>query len=469
MNLKDVEVRRDGSKMPRPSKRVSPDTLGGRIRAARQELHLSLAEVAGDRYSTSLISQIERNRVDPSQESLRYLAERLELPLEDLVALAQQQRNSEVEVSRYKVYEEQRVQAQQAIANGRPQEALNALQDLPLSQIPLSTRWRLAALRGLANFNLRKFVAAQRDFQTAVAEKPESVPSDQHLEVMLLYLYLAASSRELGQLQDALAQYQDALKLMNIGTSLRYIAEAHWGLAFTAFELAKQEADAAGTPVEGQHLQTALSHAESARTLYHAIGDELKAAALSCEIGLIQQERGRLDEARTLLRGVLEQWQPQLTELVDNTPAGNRRRQERANVVSAAACYLAGVELEAGNNQEALSYVRQAEETGRQSYILRRAEAAMMLGRILEAMSKDNPECDGEEAEQAFRRAIRELEPTDRLAALIQAHDLLGRHLLKKGKISEGERELNRARALSHYVPSVGGALTPESGNGENQ
>ncbi len=94
--------------MPRPSKRVSPDTLGGRIRAARQELHLTLAEVAGDRYSTSLISQIERNRVDPSQESLRYLADRLELPLEDLVAWAQQQRNSEVEVSRYKVYEEQR-------------------------------------------------------------------------------------------------------------------------------------------------------------------------------------------------------------------------------------------------------------------------------------------------------------------------------------------------------------------------
>jgi transcriptional regulator with XRE-family HTH domain len=459
-----------GADMPRPSKRVSPDTLGGRIRAARQELHLSLAEVAGDRYSTSLISQIERNRVDPSQESLRYLAERLQLPLDDLVALAQQQRNSEVEVSRYKLYEEQRLQAQQAIATGRPQDALSALADLPLTQIPLSTRWRLAALRGQANFNLRRFVAAQRDFLAAVAEKPESVPSDQHLEVMLLFLYLAASSRELGQLQDALTQYQNALKLMNIGTSLRYIAEAHWGLAFTAFELARQEADASeAQQAPAELMQMALSHAESARTLYHAIGDELSAAALSCEIGLIQQAAGRLEEARSLLRGVLEQWQPRLSEPVESTPAGTRRRQERANVVSAAACYLAGVELEAGNSQDALSYVQQAEEAGRQSYILRRAEAAMMRGRILEAMSQQNPECDGEEAEQAFRQAIRELEPTDRLAARILAHDLLGRHLLKKGKTREGERELNRARALSHYVPSVGGALTPESGNGDNQ
>ncbi|HET8852597.1 MAG TPA: helix-turn-helix domain-containing protein [Ktedonobacteraceae bacterium] len=455
--------------MPRPSKRVSPDTLGGRIRAARQELHLSLAEVAGERYSTSLISQIERNRVDPSQESLRYLAERLELPLEDLAALAQQQRNSEVEVSRYKIYEEQRIQAQQALANNRPREALKLLEDLPIAQIPLPARWRLVALRGQCYFNLRQFVSAQRDFLAAVAEKPEIVPSDQNPEVMLLYLYLAAASRELGQLDDALKQYQVALKMMNVGTSLRYIAEAEWGMAFTAFELAKRAADESGSPhVAGSLVQTALHHAESARTMYQAIGDELNVAALSCEIGLIEQASGRLDEARTMLRRVLEQWQPILAEPVENTSAGQRRKQERANVISAAACYLAGVELEAGNHEAALAYVRQAEDAGKQSYILRRAEAAMMLGRILETMSINHPECDGSEAERAFRKAIEELEPTDRLAAKILAHDLLGRHLLKKGKTREGEIELNRARGLSHFVPTLGSALTPESSNGGN-
>ena len=62
--------------MPRPLKNVSPDTLGGRIRAARQTLHLSLSEVAGQEYSTSLISQIERNKIEPSAGSLKYLAER---------------------------------------------------------------------------------------------------------------------------------------------------------------------------------------------------------------------------------------------------------------------------------------------------------------------------------------------------------------------------------------------------------
>jgi transcriptional regulator with XRE-family HTH domain len=68
----------------------------------------------------SLISQIERNRVDPSPESLRYLAERLELPLEDLEALAREQRHSEAEVEHYKFYEELRVQAELALATNRP-------------------------------------------------------------------------------------------------------------------------------------------------------------------------------------------------------------------------------------------------------------------------------------------------------------------------------------------------------------
>src|SRR5258708_22777309 len=88
--------------MPRPSKRVSPNTLGGIIRSARQNLHLSLAEVAGEKYSTSLISQIERNRIDPSAERLQYLAEQLRLPLDDFTLLAQQSRDTGAEESKIK-------------------------------------------------------------------------------------------------------------------------------------------------------------------------------------------------------------------------------------------------------------------------------------------------------------------------------------------------------------------------------
>lgn len=449
--------------MPRPSKRVSPDTLGGRIRAARQNLHLSLAEVAGERYSTSLISQIERNRVDPSQESLRYLAERLKLPFEDLMALAQQHRESEAEVSRYKVFEEQRMQAQQALANNRFHEALHALEGVDLAELPAHMRWRLAALRGQGHFNLREFRLAQNNFLYAMAEKPPIVLSDQALEAMMLALHLAATSRELGQVDDAAKYYEVALKMMDASTSLRYIAEAHWGMALVSFEQARRKADEAErTLVQGPEAEAALKHAENARILYQSIGDQLRAAALTCESGLIAQAAGHLEQARVSLRDVFETWKLKLDEVVEQTPAAKRCRQERANVVSAAACYLAGVELDAGNYDVALTYVQQAQEAGKESYTLRRAEAAMMLGSILEAQSREHPECDGRASEEAFRQAISELDKTDRIAAKIKALDLLGRHLLKYGKTDEGERVLDRARRLSQCVPTES-ALTPES------
>src|SRR5438874_4477356 len=225
--------------MPRPPKHVPPDTLGGRIRAARENLHLSLASVAAERYSTSLISQIERNRVDPSQESLQFLAEQLQLPLEDLKTLALQQRETEAEARQDKAYEELRVEASRALTAKRPYQARDLLQGLNLSQIPSALRWRLAALRGQCFFTLREFLAAQRDFMYAVTELPESIPADQHLEAMTLYLHLAAALRELEQPDAAFEHYQVALKMMNTSTSLNYVAEAHWGMSLVAFEQAQ--------------------------------------------------------------------------------------------------------------------------------------------------------------------------------------------------------------------------------------
>src|SRR6184192_2525819 len=116
--------------MPRPSKRVSPNTLGGVIRTARQSQHLSLVQVAGEKYSTSLISQIERNRIDPSVESLQYLSERLNLPFNELMVLAQQYRETATEESTFKSFDDRRVQASQLLVDNRPRRALEQLQDL---------------------------------------------------------------------------------------------------------------------------------------------------------------------------------------------------------------------------------------------------------------------------------------------------------------------------------------------------
>jgi len=338
-----------------------------------------------------------------------------------------------------------------------PREALGELVSFELRRLPSPLRWRIAALRGQCYFSLREFLEAQRLFGYALAEKPVLVPADQSLEAMLLRLHLGAASRELGLLNDAKEHYEAALKMMNPSTSLRHVAEAHWGMALVSFELARR------APDEGSQLQTALKHAESARTLYHAIGDELNAASLTCEIALIEEAAGHLDIARAALQGILASWRSKLDQPTDNTPVGQRNKKDAANVLSAAACYLADIELSDGHYDKALTYVQQALEAGKQSYILRRAEAAMMLGRILEAQGLEHPEQGDDAAEQAFRQAIAELEPTDRLAAKIHAHDLLGQHLLLKGKLDEGRKEIERARQLSHFVPKFSSAITPEN------
>jgi transcriptional regulator with XRE-family HTH domain len=435
--------------MPRPPKHVPPETLGGRIRAARESLNLSLKKVAAERYSTSLISQIERNRVEPSQESLEFLAEKLHLPLADLQILANQQREAVSDSCQYMFNEEQLSVALELLASKRPQEALDSLSTVSMAQILSPLRWRLAAVRGQCYFHLRQFLNAQNDFLYAVTEGPEVLPADQHLVALELHLHLAATLRELKQPDAAFEQYTIALSMMDATTSLHYVAEAHWGMSLIAFERAKKPFDAAHCArYKETQLQLALKHAENACILYRSIRESLRAALLTCQIGLIEQESGKRDQARQHLQEVLSTWMPELEKRAHAPEIQNEMEQrglhEVANVVSAAACSLAGIELETVNYPEALKYVQQAQYAGHMSYALRKAEAAIMLGRVLESINVLDPA-----AERAFRDAITLLAPTDRIAAQIRAHDALGRHLLKKGDTKAGEVELDIARSFS--------------------
>ncbi len=436
--------------MPRPSKRVAPDTLGGRLRAARQSLHLSLADVAGDRYSTSLISQIERNRVDPSPDSLRYLAERLKLPFDELQNLARQHRESETEANLYREYETKYAEISKLLARNQFAHAIDVFKMLDLDQMPHFMRWRTLALRGQTYYELREFSRAQRDFQSALTLLPASIGEEHQLEVVKLRLHLAAATRELNQLAAALEYYQAALNSMDSSTPLRYVAEAHWGLALVFYRQARNASlldgnTPAGQGASEQLLQEAWQHAEDARTLYNAITDNLHAALLQCQIALIEQERGQIEQGGRRLLGVLETWKPTLAE--DFQPeAGGRLHPlpERANVVSAAACYLAAIEYQAGRLEAALDYVHLALQAGAQSYKVRQAEALIMQGQILEARNAQDPAI-----EETFRQAVSILQGSDRRAIQAQAHYQLGRYLLTRGKTEEANREIEKVRELA--------------------
>ena len=440
--------------MPRPSKRISPETLGGRIRAARERLRLSLAEVASGHYSTSLLSQIERNKVEPSEESLRFLAERLQLCFEELSRLAQQQRRLGAEDDQEEFYAHLHIEAYQLLASKNTCQAIKLLKDVHFSRVPPALRWRLAALRGQAYFAKRKFLQAQQDFMYAASEQPapNTLPADQELEALLLHLHYAGALGELQRFEDAQKEYDITLQMVNAQTPFGYVAEAHWGNARIAFIQARKmqpkvQAGECQQKYRESILRTALEHAENARFLYRSIGQQLRAAAVTCQIALIERELGAVGKARDYLQEVLTSWSYMLNEPAAATPEQQREQREVANAVSIAARVLALIELEAGNYHTAFAYAQQALEAGKRSYKLRRAEAYSILGRILEAMQPSSPA-----AEEAFRLATQELADTDRIPARIDAHLRLGSYLIKIGKTAEGEEELEQAHFLSELV-----------------
>lgn len=437
--------------MPRPSKRVSLETLGGHIRAARERLHLSLADVANGHYSTSLISQIERNRIEPSQESLRFLAQRLELSVDDLITLAKQHRAPENEKNQEKAFEELRLAAARFLTQKECTRAITLLQDLSFPQIPQFQRWRLAALRGQCYFEQRKFLKAQRDFIYAINEQPQlhGLPPDQRQELLLLHLHLAGAYRELQQLDAALEQYKITLHYVNSDTPFGYVAEVHWGMALIANAQANQVSGASQSPIatKEEQLHFALERAENARFLYRSIGDRIKADTVTCHIAQIEQKLGDTDKVRRYLQEVLVNWRPTLNNPNADTTRGEHQQQEIANIVSSAAYTLADIEFEAQHFDLALTYSDLALEAGKRSYKLRRAYAYLLRGRILEAINPRDPE-----AEQAFRNAIEELQETDRISARINTHARFGLYLLKIGKEAEGEQQLEQARLLSDQV-----------------
>lgn len=452
--------------MPRPSKRVAPDTLGGRLRAARQNMHLSLAEVAGERYSTSLISQIERNRVDPSAESLQYLATCLKLPLDELAILARQHRQSETEATVYKEYEEKYIAINRLLTRRQPMLALELFKELDPGKLPLFLRWRTLALRGQAHFDQREFADAQRDFQSALTVLPPSFAKEELLEIVKLRLNLAAATWELNLFDLALNYFQDALSTMDSSTPLRYVAEVHWGLAQVYHRQAQNKLTLSGNKFGAQKknpedlLQEAWQHAEDARTLYNAIADKRNAALLQCYLALIEQAQGKIEQARQRLLGILQTWEPTLTE--DSYPLHGSRAYdlaERANVVSSAAHCLAGLECQARNFDRALELVEMALQAGKQSYRVRRAEAFMRLGEVLEARDPNDPRI-----EQAFRQAVGVLQNTYRLGVRIQAYYQLGRYLLRSGKVAEGQQEIEKAHELAGIPRDFNTFFPPEDG-----
>ena len=96
---------------------MGDETLGQRIRRARLERGLTLAQVAGEDFSRAFLNQVEMGRSQPSTRVLRVIATRLGEPLDYLVEGSLIERELVVERARL------------ALDRGRHQAALELVED----------------------------------------------------------------------------------------------------------------------------------------------------------------------------------------------------------------------------------------------------------------------------------------------------------------------------------------------------
>jgi transcriptional regulator with XRE-family HTH domain len=118
--------------------------IGDRLRAARVRRGLSQREVAGERYTSQYVSSLERGAVKPSMAALNYLADRLEVPVRNLLDQPSEPWK--------------RIEADMKLAAGDLQEAADLYRDL--LDAPGGSG-RAEALRGLAEAFCRLNRAAE--------------------------------------------------------------------------------------------------------------------------------------------------------------------------------------------------------------------------------------------------------------------------------------------------------------------
>jgi transcriptional regulator with XRE-family HTH domain len=338
--------------------------VGERIRRLRQERGMSQSELAAGRLSKGFISQIESGRSRPSPESLRFIAQRLGVPLVALLPgleLAQQQAFL--------------LRAAEAAIKAREHAEAEALLDeaRPLLSIPAELSW-FHRLRGEQLIMQGVLDAALDEALTAFDHVSGAEYSDEtvracnlvgrihHLAgrqpAALLYFDRAASLASHAQVSPAvralvhsnrgnthmrLGDPAHAVQAYEAARSAAEDAEDLWQLAVAEMglgEAARQRAD----------LPAAIAHAERSITLFEQLEMRQLQAQILHNLGHIHADGGDLVTARALQ----EQALTAARAMNDTSTAGYALER------------LAALEIAAGNVSAALFQANSAISAGRE-------------------------------------------------------------------------------------------------------
>lgn len=225
------------------------ERIGARLRVARLRLAMSQRDVAGDRFTPQYVSGLERGAVKPSMAALNYLAERLRIPIRDLLDAPAEPWT--------------RVDADVKLASGDSQGAADLYQRL-LVTAPSETA-RAEALSGLADALCR--LNRGPEAVSAAAEALELFQSaGRTIDGAWTAYTLASAQYQSDNVTESRAILENLLKQVRDGLAVE-----------TGFKVRVLTALASVEGWSGDH-RAALSYLEEGRELIEALDPRARAA-----------------------------------------------------------------------------------------------------------------------------------------------------------------------------------------------
>ena len=431
------------------SSRVALD-LGDRLRSLRMAAGLTQTDLAGDRFSKEYVSQIERGKTRPTDETITWLAARLGVDVEFLRRGIQTDLRDKVEaiLARAEALSEahEYADALEAFtvaridvgATGLPElevrtlagegwarmqtgdtrgaiEVLQVARELTeLVQFSDIERADILFRLGCCRYKLSSISSAIGLFDEALVlcERAE-LPAD--LLTSQIFSWRSRCRRRQGDYEAAREDAARALELAQSANDPRVVAGAFFQASFVAEKMG--------------HLILSRQYAQQARQIYSELNDQRNLGRIMLNLGGLQLLLGKPEQA-------IEQLNASFALAVE---AGSQPDAAQAlGSLAAVHLHLADYEAADENARKALELL-----DGRDDFLDEIGQSSLVLGRSL--MERERYD----EAEECFRRADDVFEQMSSVGHRAGAWVALGDLATRRGDALEAARQYrNAAEAL---------------------
>jgi tetratricopeptide (TPR) repeat protein len=387
--------------------------LGARLRQLRVGAGLTQSELAGDRFSKEYLSQIERGKTRPTQETLAWIAERLKV---DVTYLETGQSWDE-----YAVVEAAVTRAEAAVEGQQYEEALEALEDLQHSPEARELEFRALMAEAWARM-----------------DRGELRPA----------LELLVRARELSELP-GFSDVERADALYRMGVCRYKLTSIN--TAQTLLSEALDLADRSGMPCDRlrshilewrsrcsrrqRDFEAAREDIERALELAERLDDSLTVAHVTFQASIVAERNGQWLHARTLAERAKELYESHGDRLNLGRMLNN----------------LGGLNYLLGKPEDAIDYMKRAFSVALE--VGSEADAAQAVSSLAQVHLGAG---DWTLAEQQARHALELLAGRpDFLDEIGNAQIVLGRALLEQGRLDEAEHALAEAELSLSQLSSA--------------